>query len=77
VHSVYVQYGTEYINHLSRVDLSWEVLLDGVWVKFASLEFKRPNALKSTEWAAALGGVGAVIDSGEHICRQATRHGYT
>lgn len=76
-HSVNVQSGSTYVNHVSRVDLSWEVKVSNVWYKFAFLEFKRPGALKQREWAAATNGTGPVEGTGERICRQLVKYGYS
>lgn len=82
-HSVRVNYGQDiyghdiYVNHMSRVDLSWEVQIGGQWIKFAFLEFKRPGALKESEWSPAVLGEGAVEGSGEKICRQIVKYAAT
>jgi len=76
-HSVSVWTGTEHANHVSRVDLGWEVLIGSSWFKFAFLEFKRPGTLKDIDWAAATNGTGPVIGAGEKICRQMVKYGYS
>ena len=63
------------VNHLSRVEFSWEVLVNSQWHKFAVLEFKRPGALDSQEWITAAIGTGSVTGSGEKICRQLVKYG--
>jgi hypothetical protein len=77
VHSVRVQTGDTFVSHVSRVDLSWEVWIGNAWYKFAFLEFKRPGALKQREWDAAMNGTGPVEGSGEKICRQLVKYGYS
>lgn len=77
VHSVPVQSGDTSVNHLSRVDFSWEVLVRGSWYKFAFIEFKRPGALKVGEWSAAFNGNGVVEGAGEKICRQLVKYAYS
>jgi hypothetical protein len=64
-------------NLISRVDLSWEVLVGNSWQKLAFLEFKRPGALRSLEWMSATDGTSSVKGSGEKICRQRVKYGYT
>jgi hypothetical protein len=76
-HSVIVQTGTEYVSHVSRVDLGWEVQIGTSWYKFAFLEFKRPGAIKIVDWSAATNGTGPVVGTGEKICRQMVKYGYS
>jgi hypothetical protein len=64
-------------NQVSRVDLSWEVLIGNSWQKFAFLEFKRPEALRFSEWRPAHNGTGQVQGSGEKDCRQMVKYGWT
>lgn len=78
VHSRTVQLSTSYsVNHISRVDLSWEVYIGNSWHKFAFLEFKRPSALTLSDWTPATIGTGPVRGSGEKICRQIVKYGYS
>ena len=63
-------------HHLSRLDLVWDVHINGSWNTFAVLEFKRPGALKNQEWSLALLGQGPVIGTGEKICRQVVKYAY-
>jgi hypothetical protein len=64
-------------NHISRVDLGWEVLVNGSWQKFAILEFKRPGALNRAHWLPAELGTTNVGESGEKICRQVVKYAYS
>jgi hypothetical protein len=70
-------HGWHHSNQVSRVDLSWEVLVGTSWYKFAFLEFKCPGALDNTEWLPAWNGTGQVQGSGEKICRQIVKYGWT
>jgi hypothetical protein len=63
-------------HHLSRLDLMWDVHINGNWNTFAVLEFKRPGALKNQEWSSALLGQGPVTGTGEKICRQVIKYAY-
>jgi hypothetical protein len=64
------------VNHVSRVDYSWEVLLDGNWQKFMLMELKRPGVLNINEWGDAFAGHGAVRGYGEKCCRQTIKYAY-
>jgi hypothetical protein len=65
------------VTHLSRVDYGWDVLVRGIRVKFAIIEFKRPGALDFSEWVPATKGLGPVEGGGEKSCRQLVKYGYT
>lgn len=75
VHSKTVQVGNNYVLHVTRVDLSWQVSLASGWHTFAIVEFKRPKALHQADWAPAMCGQGPVRDQGKKICRQLVKYG--
>ena len=68
--------GDSTVNHVSRVDYSWEVLLDGSWQKFMLMELKRPGVLNINEWRDAFAGHGAVRGYGKKCCRQTIKYAY-
>jgi hypothetical protein len=68
--------GDSTVNHVSRVDYSWEVFLDGSWQKFMIMELKRPGVLDINEWRNAFAGQGAVRGYGEKCCRQTIKYAY-
>ena len=64
------------VSHVSRVDYSWEVFIDGYWQKFMLMELKRPGVLDSNDWRDAFAGRGAVRGYGEKCCRQIVKYAY-
>ena len=64
------------VSHVSRVDYSWEVFVDGYWRKFMLMELKRPGVLAPQEWENAFSGLGGVTGYGEKCCRQTVKYAY-
>jgi len=67
----------EEIELVSRVDYSWQAWINNGWETFFVLEYKRPGAIKAFEFAQAFAGTDTVKGSGEKICRQLVKYGYT
>jgi hypothetical protein len=76
-HSVRLLVDGKSVEHLSRVDLSWSVEIPRRgWQRFALLEFKRPGAVRTSEWAPGTRG-DPVVNSADKICRQLAKYAYS
>ena len=64
------------VSHVSRVDYSWQVFLDGYWQKFMLMELKRPGVLIGHDWQDAFAARRAVKGYGEKCCRQTVKYAY-
>jgi hypothetical protein len=62
--------------HISRVDLSWSIQVQGCWYRFAVLEFKCPGAINGADWTPALQN-NPVVRSAKKICQQLSKYAYT
>jgi hypothetical protein len=65
------------VGHVSHIDYSWEVDMDGGWEKFMIMELKRPGVLRLDEWQNAFSGQGVVKGYGEKCCRQTIKYAYS
>lgn len=63
---------------VTRVDLSYQVVVEQVSYTFAVVEFKRPGALDLRNWEPAMRtpNPGPVIGRGRKICRQLVKYGH-
>ena len=55
-------------NVLSRLDMSFSMLISENWRRFAVLEFKRPGAINIAEWQPVIGLAGTLGPGADNIC---------